>query len=45
MTWLVMTEPVTLSPDQLAVLEAVFDGNNRPPQPVNARPVTEDTTP
>jgi carbonic anhydrase len=44
-TWLVMTEPVTLSADQLAALEAVFEGNNRPPQPVNDRPVTEDVTP
>jgi carbonic anhydrase len=44
-TWLVMTEPVTLSGNQLASLEAVFEGNNRPPQPVNNRPVIEDTTP
>jgi carbonic anhydrase len=45
-TWLVMTEPVHLSAAQLADLKALFkEGNNRPPQPLNDRPVTEDTTP
>jgi len=44
-TWLVMTEPVSLSGDQRKKLEAVFEGNNRPVQPLNDRSVKKDTTP
>lgn len=43
--WFVMTTPVQLSADQLAKLESVFEGNNRPIQVLNERPLIEDTTP
>jgi carbonic anhydrase len=43
--WLVMTTPVSLSQGQLAALEKVFKGNNRPVQPLNDRTLTEDSTP
>jgi carbonic anhydrase len=43
--WFVMTTPVTLSRSQLAALETVFKGNNRPLQPLNARALIEDSTP
>jgi carbonic anhydrase len=44
-SWLVMTTPVNLSRGQLAALEKVFKGNNRPVQPLNGRKLTEDSTP
>ena len=40
-----MTTPVNLSRGQLAALEKVFKGNNRPVQPLNGRKLTEDSTP
>lgn len=43
--WLVMTTPVELSTAQLSKLENIFEGNNRPVQPLNDRPLIEDTTP
>lgn len=43
--WLVMTTPVQLSADQIATFERVFKGNNRPVQPLNTRPLIEDSTP
>jgi carbonic anhydrase len=43
--WLVMTNPVELSSGQLSKLESLFDGNNRPVQPLNDRSLVEDTTP
>lgn len=38
-TWIVLTEPVEVAPDQLARLRAAYSGNNRPVQPLNARPL------
>jgi carbonic anhydrase len=43
--WLVMTTPVELSKAQLSKLESIFDGNNRPVQPLNDRALVEDNTP
>ncbi|GAB4497934.1 MAG: carbonic anhydrase family protein [Anaerolineales bacterium] len=43
--WFVMTTPVELSSAQLQHLESVYNGNNRPVQPLNQRPLTEDSTP
>lgn len=43
--WLVMTAPVELSPAQLSELAGLFEGNNRPVQPLNERPLVEDHTP
>ena len=43
--WLLMTTPVELSGQQIAAMETVFEGNNRPVQPIFERTVTEDTTP
>lgn len=44
-TWLVMTEPIQMSARQLAAFADLFKGNNRPVQPLNQRPVVEDTSP
>ena len=44
-TWLVMTTPVQLSAAQLEKLTAIFEGNNRPAQPLNGRTLLEDSTP
>lgn len=44
-SWFVMTDPVQLSAAQIAALTKVFDGNNRPVQPLNTRPLIEDSTP
>jgi len=44
-TWLLMTNPVELSAGQIAALEHVFEGNNRPVQALNNRSVSEDSTP
>ena len=38
--WLVLKEPVELSGQQIAAFRAVVDGNSRPTQPLNGRPVT-----
>ena len=44
--WLLMTTPVEISTEQLTALESLFDhGNNRPVQPLNDRPLVEDSTP
>jgi carbonic anhydrase len=43
-SWLLMTDRVELSADQLAAFTSVIDGNNRPVQPLNEREVVEDTT-
>jgi carbonic anhydrase len=43
-SWLVMTEPIELSEEQLATLRNAEHINNRPIQPGNNRPVVEDVT-
>lgn len=44
--WLLMTTPVELSSEQLNKFESIFDeGNNRPIQPLNDRPLEEDSSP
>lgn len=40
--WLVLTQPVQLSAQQVAAFRAVIDGNNRPTQPLNGRTVVTD---
>jgi carbonic anhydrase len=35
--WHVMQEPLTLSAQQLNALTSIYDGNNRPVQPLNDR--------
>ena len=44
-SWLVMTTPVELSSAQLSKLEGLFEGNNRPIQPLNERSLNQDNTP
>lgn len=43
--WLVMTNPVEISAEQLNKLEELFEANNRPVQELNDRSVIEDSTP
>jgi carbonic anhydrase len=44
--WLVMTTPVEISAEQVEALASLFEeGNNRPVQPLNDRPLAEDSTP
>lgn len=44
--WNVMTEPITMSSEQLAAYTALFEGHtNRPLQPLNDRQLIVDTTP
>jgi carbonic anhydrase len=44
--WLLMTTPVEISSEQVEALASLFEeGNNRPVQPLNDRPLTEDSTP
>jgi carbonic anhydrase len=43
--WMVVTKPITMSKAQLEAIKALHDGNNRPPQPTNARPVLLDSGP
>ena len=43
-TWLLMTDPLEVSADQLAAYTQIYEGNNRPVQPLNDREVVEDTT-
>lgn len=44
--WLLLTTPVELSAEQVAALASIFEeGNNRPVQPLNDRPLVEDSTP
>ena len=35
--WLVMTTPIEMSESQIAAFRAIFNGNNRPVQPLNGR--------
>lgn len=44
-SWLVMTEAEEISPEQLSQFTAIYDGNNRPVQPLNGREIQEDVTP
>jgi carbonic anhydrase len=44
-SWLVMATPIQVSADQMAALTGVFEGNNRPVQPLNTRLLVEDSTP
>jgi len=41
-SWLLAVEPITLSADQIAAFTAIFQGNNRPVQPLNDRTVFVD---
>ena len=41
-SWVVMTEPTTMSAQQIAAFSAIYDGNYRPLQPRNGRVVTSD---
>jgi len=44
--WNLMTTPVEISSEQLKALATLFEeGNNRPVQPLNDRPLIEDNTP
>lgn len=43
--WIVMTEPLEISPAQLATLVRTVPGNNRPVQPLNDRPLLRDSSP
>jgi carbonic anhydrase len=42
--WLLMTEPVSVSPEQVEAFRSIYDMNARPIQPINGREVDEDTT-
>jgi carbonic anhydrase len=42
--WFLMTEPVSLSADQIAAFTAAYEGNNRPVQPLNDREIELDTS-
>lgn len=44
-TWLVMTEPVTLSTQQISRYQQLLNHNNRPLQLLNNRDITIDTSP
>jgi len=37
--WLILTEPVQLSADQIEAFTTAHTGDDRPPQPLNDRPV------
>ena len=43
--WIVMTQPITFSEEQLAAFTKLFNGSNRPVQPLNGRSEVQDTTP
>lgn len=43
--WNVMVEPIEMSEAQLGAFTAIFEGNNRPVQPLEGRTPAEDTTP
>lgn len=43
--WNVMVEPIEMSEAQLAAFTHIFEGNNRPVQPLDGRALIEDTTP
>jgi len=40
-TWLVMKNPISISPEQLKTFKTIYSGNNRPVQKLNARPVLD----
>ncbi len=40
-TWFVMKNPISISSPQLTQFKALYDGNNRPTQAINARPVLQ----
>jgi carbonic anhydrase len=42
--WILLDAPVELAHGQIAALTAHYEGNNRPPQPVNGRLVAHDST-
>lgn len=44
-SWTLLTTPVELSEAQLKAFTRLYNGNNRPVQPLNARVVVEDTSP
>ena len=44
-TWLVMVQQPTLTQQQITAFTSIYDGNNRPVQPLNEREVQEDVTP
>ncbi|MFH1523468.1 MAG: carbonic anhydrase family protein [Chloroflexota bacterium] len=43
--WNVMVEPIEISEAQLATFTHIFEGNNRPVQPLDGRTLIEDITP
>lgn len=43
--WLVVNKPITMSKAQLEAVKGLHDHTNRPPQPVNGRPVLIDSGP
>ena len=43
--WSVMETPVEMSAEQIAMFTAIFEGNNRPLQPLNDRALQLDDTP
>ena len=43
--WNVMTTPIQMSEAQLAAFTALFEGNNRPVQPLGDRALVEDSSP
>ena len=43
--WIVMTQPITFSEEQLATFTKLFEGSNRPVQELNGRTEVQDTTP
>ena len=44
-SWFLMIRPIELSAEQIAAFTAIYDGNNRPVQPLDGRTVEADTTP
>lgn len=42
--WLVMATPIEMSQSQIAAFRAIFEGNNRPVQPLNGRELLVDIT-
>ena len=44
-TWLVMVQQPSLTQQQISAFTSIYDGNNRPVQPLNGREIDEDVTP
>ena len=40
--WIIMTTPISLSAEQIGAFQRIVDGNSRPVQPLNGRPVLTD---